>query len=165
MLPLTLIAAQKLANLLTSGGALQNQINTIAALANINLPAIDSTQVVISSVSPDLADKDVQLSYPRVCLYSNVVKNAQTEKFRSFSGAVGVVAEVWASANLITQTDEWIHYYVEAITTILRASVGDWGSGMFFSGRYDVKFQQPKAGGLGFVESAAITCSIEASLS
>lgn len=165
MLPLTLIAAQKLANLLTSGGALQNQINTIAALANANIPTIDSTQVVISSVPPDLADKDIQLSYPRVCLYSNIVKNAQTEKFRSFSGAVGVVAEAWASANLVTQTDEWIHYYVEAITSLLRINVGDWGNGMFFSGRYDVKFQQPKAGGLGFVESAAITCSIEASLS
>lgn len=165
MLPLTLIAAQKVANLLTSGGALQTQISTIAALANKNIPTIDSNQVVISSIAPDLADKDVQLSYPRVCLYSNVVKNAQTEKFRSFSGAVGVVAEAWASANLVTQTDEWIHYYVEAITTILRANAGDWGNGMFFSGRYDVKFQQPKAGGLGFVESAAITCSIEASLS
>ena len=165
MLPLTLIAAQKLATLLTDGGALQTQISAIAALANKDIPTIDSTQVVISSVAPDLADKDVQLSYPRVCLYSNVVKNAQTEKFRSFSGAVGVVAEIWASANLVTQTDDWIHYYVEAITSILRAHVGDWGDGMFFSGRYDVRFQQPKAGGLGFVESAAITCSVEASLS
>ena len=165
MLPLTLIAAQKLATLLTGSSALQNQISTIAALANVNIPTIDPAQVVISSVSPDLADKDVQLSYPRVCIYSNVVKNAQVEKFRSFSGAVGVVAEAWASADLVTQTDEWIHYYVEAITTILRANVGDWGNGMFFSGRYEVKLQQPKAGGLGFVESAAIACSIEASLS
>lgn len=165
MLPLTLIAAEKVAILLTNGAALQTQISTIAALANINIPTIDPTQVVISSVSPDLADRDVQLSYPRVCLYSNAVKNAQIEKFRSFSGAVGVVAEAWASGNLVTQTDQWIHYYVEAITSILRANVGDWGNGLFFSGKYDVKFQQPKAGGLGFVESAAITCSIEASLS
>jgi hypothetical protein len=165
MLPLTLIAAQKVASLLTNDEALQSQISTIAAVANINVPVIDSSQVVISSVAPDLADKDVQLSYPRVCIYSNVVKNAQTEKFRSFSGAVGVVAEAWASANLVTRTDEWIHYYVEAITSILRANLGDWGNGMFFSGKYDVKFQQPKPGGLGFVESAAITCSIEASIS
>ncbi len=163
MLPLTLIATQKLANLLVQGSALQLQINTIAALANLNVPTIDPNQVVISSATPDLGDKDVQLPYPRVCLYSNLVKNAQTEKFRSFSGAVGVVAEAWASANLITQTDLWIHYYVEAITSILRENIGDWGDSMFFSGRYDVKFQQPKAGGLGFVESAAITCSIEVS--
>lgn len=163
MLPLTLIATQKVANLLTQGNALQAQIATIAGMADEIVPTIGPGQVVISSVSPDLGDKDVQLAYPRVCLYSNVVKNAQTEKFRSFSGAVGVVAEAWASANLVTQTDLWIHYYVEAITSILRNNIGDWGDNMFYSGRYDVKFQQPKAGGLGFVESAAITCSIEVS--
>lgn len=163
MLPLTLIATQKVANLLTQGNALQTQIATIAGMADEIVPTIGPGQVVISSVSPDLGDKDVQLAYPRVCLYSNVVKNAQTEKFRSFSGAVGVVAEAWASANLVTQTDLWIHYYVEAITSILRNNIGDWGDNMFYSGRYDVKFQQPKAGGLGFVESAAITCSIEVS--
>ncbi|HEY7306509.1 MAG TPA: hypothetical protein VH601_20455 [Bryobacteraceae bacterium] len=165
MLPLTLLASQKVANLLIQEGALQKQIDAISAQAGIQIPAINSAQIVISSVAPDLADRDIQLSYPRVCLYSNVVKNAQTEKFRSFSGAVGVVAEAWASGNLVTQTDEWIHYYVEAITTVLRTNVGDWGDGMFFSGRYDVKFQQPKTGGLGFVESAAIMCSVEASLS
>lgn len=163
MLPLTLIATQKVANLLTQGNALQTQIATIAGMADEIVPTIGPGQVVISSVSPDLGDKDVQLAYPRVCLYSNIVKNAQTEKFRSFSGAVGVVAEAWASANLVTQTDLWIHYYVEAITSILRNNIGDWGDNMFYSGRYDVKFQQPKAGGLGFVESAAITCSIEVS--
>ena len=163
MLPLTLIAAQKVANLLTEENALQTQVDAIASLANQNLPTIDSSRIVISSVPPDLGDRDVQLPYPRVCLYSNAVKNAQMEKFRSFSGAVGVVAEVWASANLVTQTDVWIHYYVEAISTILRNNIGDWGDGMFFSGRYDVKFQQPIAGGLGFVESAAIACSIEIS--
>lgn len=163
MLPLTLIATQKVANLLTQGNALQTQIATIAGMADEIVPTIGPGQVVISSVSPDLGDKDIQLAYPRVCLYSNIVKNAQTEKFRSFSGAVGVVAEAWASANLVTQTDLWIHYYVEAITSILRNNIGDWGDNMFYSGRYDVKFQQPKAGGLGFVESAAITCSIEVS--
>lgn len=163
MLPLTLIATEKVANLLTQGNALQTQIATIAGMADEIVPTIGPGQVVISSVSPDLGDKDVQLAYPRVCLYSNIVKNAQTEKFRSFSGAVGVVAEAWASANLVTQTDLWIHYYVEAITSILRNNIGDWGDNMFYSGRYDVKFQQPKAGGLGFVESAAITCSIEVS--
>jgi len=165
MLPLTLIASQKVASLLTEGNALQTQIDAIAAQANKSIPTIDSAQVVISSVAPDVADKDIQLLYPRVCLYSNIVKNAQREKFRSFSGAVGVVAEAWASANLVTQADDWIHYYVEAITSILRANVGDWSDGMFFSGRYDVKFQQPRTGGLGFVESAAITCSVEVSLS
>ncbi len=164
MLPLTLIATQKVANLLVQGDALAQRIAAIAAAANLSIPAIDSTQVVISAVTPDVGDRDVQMSYPRVCLYSNLVKNAQSEKFRSFSGAVGVVAETWASANLVTQADQWIHYYVEAITGILRSSIGDWGDNMFFCGRNDVKFQPPKAGGLGFVESAAIACSTDVSL-
>ena len=40
---------------------------------------------------------------------------------------------------------------------------GRLGDGMFFSGVYDVQFQSPKAGGLGFVQSAKITCSLNVS--
>ncbi len=163
MLPLTIQASQSLQNLLVQGSALAQQISTIALACNTNVPVIAPGQVCLSSISPDLSDKNVQMSYPRVCLYSNTVKNTQIEKFRSFSGTVSVIADIWASSDLITDTDQWIHYYVEAVTEILRQNIGDWGGGLFFPGSFDVQFQTPKAGGLGFVQNAKVSCGLNVS--
>jgi len=74
-----------------------------------------------------------------------------------------VIAEVWASGNLVNDTDQWIHFYVEAVTDILRQNIGDWGDGIFFSGIYDVQFQPPKSGGVGFVQSAKVSCNLNVS--
>ncbi len=164
MPPLTLLAAQKVAGLLSTGNALQQQIATLAAESNTLIPTIGSGQILLSSAPPDIADKDIQFTYPRVCIYSGLVKNTQAEKFRSFSGTVAVSSDIWASGSFITQIDEWIHYYVEGVTTILRTNLGNWGDGFFFSGRYEVKLQPPKAGGLGFVEAATVTCSLDVSI-
>jgi len=163
MLPLTILAAQKVLNLLTGNNALQQQIAAIASSTNSVVPPITTSQIVLSSASADLADKNIQLTYPRVCIYSSGLKNTQLEKFRSLSGTVAVVSEVWASGNLVSEADQWIHYYVEAATELLRKNIGDWGDGFFFSGVYDVQFQPPKAGGIGFVESAKITCNLNVS--
>lgn len=164
MVPLTLLAAQKVVNVLTTANALAIEFASVAPSALMPIPAIDNSQIVLSSVAPDLADKDIQFTYPRICVYSGVVKNAQTEKFRSFSGTVGVQADIWASADMVTQTDLWVHYYLEAATGVLRKNIGDWGDGIFFGGKYDVKLQAAKPGGFGFVQAAVLTCSLNVSL-
>jgi hypothetical protein len=164
MLPLTLLAPEKLVSLLTTNSALQMAVNTIAAEAGVVLPPIANSQIVVTSISQDVADKNAQLTYPRVCLYSTQVKNTQMQKFRSFSGSVVLVAEVWFSGNLLAPTGTGLHYYVEALTSILRANQGGWSDGFYFSGLYDVQIQPPKAGGFGFVESARITCSLDVNI-
>jgi hypothetical protein len=111
-----------------------------------------------------LADQNLQLTYPRVCIYSSTLKNSQIEKFRSFSGQVILVADIWASGDLITDVDTWIHFYVEAVTNILQSNTGDWGNGIFYSGAYDVQFQPPKPGGLGFVGAAKLTFALNVSV-
>jgi hypothetical protein len=163
MLPLTMLAARKFSDLLTAGNALQEQITEAAISSNMNVPVITAAQVLLNSASSPIGDSNIQLMYPRICLYSSGVKNTQIEKFRSLSGTVAVTAEIWASGNLVTDTDQWIHFYIEAATNILRENIGDWGDGVFFSGVYDVQFQPPKAGGLGFVQSASITCNLNVS--
>ncbi len=165
MTPKSLLAAQKLSAKLTAANALQQQITALAAASNTTVPTIMPGQVVLSSASPELGDMNVQLTYPRVCIYSTSVKNTQIEKFRSFSGQVSLAVEIWASANLVTQADEWIHFYVESLGEILQNNIGDWGDGMFYGGTYDVVFQAPKAGGLGFVESAKLTLNLSVSVS
>jgi hypothetical protein len=157
MIPISILAASQAQALLTANGALTTQIQALGTAANLSIPNITAEQVVLSSASPDIGDKDVQLTYPRVCLYSTGLKNSGIEKFRTLSGTVAMVADVWASANLVSDSDKWIHYYVSAVTALLSANTGDWGNGIFFGGIYDVQFQAPKAGGLGYVQSARIT--------
>jgi hypothetical protein len=165
MLPLTLLATQKLLNLLVNNDALTSAVSVLASQANVVVPPLVSSQVILNSASNDIADKEILLTYPRVCLYSSQIKNAQREKFRSFSGSIAVVAEVWASGNLIGDSDQWIHFYVEGLTSIMRANIGDWGDGFSFSGIYDVQLQPPKVGGFGYTELAKLTCSLDVSLS
>ena len=84
MLPLTLLAPQKLASLLNTNSALQMAVTAIAAETGQVLPPIANSQIVVTSISPDLADKNAQLTYPRICLYCTQVKNTYAQKFRSF---------------------------------------------------------------------------------
>ena len=161
MYPPTILAAQKLAGLLTNNNALEAQIT--ALVDPLVVPTISPTQVLLSSAAPDIGDKNVQLTYPRVCLYSSGLKNTHAEKFMSLSGTVSVATEIWSSGNLVTDTDRWIHFYVEAVSSIYRQNAGDLGDGFYFSGVYDVQFQPPKAGGLGFSQSAKITCVLNIS--
>ena len=164
MLPLTLLAASKLAGLLTTNDLLAQTITSLAQEAGITMPVISSDQVVISSAARELGDREIEFNYPRVCVYSSQIKNTQEEKFRSFSGGVVVAADIWASGNLLDDSNQWIHYYVEALTAILRANRGDWGDGFLFSGIYDVQLQPPKIGGFGYVELARVTCGLNVSL-
>jgi hypothetical protein len=161
--PVSLLAVQKFAALLLNEAALQSRITSIAQTAGISLPQIGTGQVVLSSASPALADNNVELTYPRVCLYTSAMKNSLMERFRSFSGTVSVVADIWASASLITDCDQWIHYYLEAVADILRENRGDWGDGVYFSGTYDAQILPPAAGGVGFVQVAKLTCLINVS--
>lgn len=156
MLPLTLLAMQKVSDLLTAESALVHELTKLALSNGATVPPIDSEHVLLSSVSNDVGDTDSRLGYPRVCLYSSGYRNSQNEKFSSVSGVVNATADIWTSANLVDDTDRWIHYYVQAVSALLQQSAGDWGDGIFFSGVYDVQFQSPRAGGLGFTQVARL---------
>ena len=163
MLPLTLLASQKLSDLLTTNSALAQAVESMALSGQTVVPVVSAKQIILSSAGAEIADRDVELTYPRVCLYTSGFKASQLEKFRSLSGTLSTVAEIWMSGNLVSDTDRWIHFYVEAVSSLLRANIGDWGDGVFFFGAYDVQFQPPKAGGLGFVQMARIRCDITVS--
>jgi hypothetical protein len=163
MFPLTLLTTNKFLNLLTLNNALSQAVISNAAIAGVVLAPLNPDQITGSFVGPDMGDLDLQLSYPRVCVYSNQVANNQREKFRSFSGVVTVVADVWSSSSLEQQTELGLHFYVEGISALLRTGIGDWGDGCRYSGVYDVRIQTPKTGGAGFVQMARVTCNLEVS--
>ena len=161
MIPISLVVPQKLSAALVQDNALQKYVDALAALNNIVVPEITPAQIVLSSASVEIADLNVQMTYPRVCLYSAVMKNPLRQKFVSFSGDVDVVADVWASDNLVSKTETSIHFYVEGVTGIIRQKIGDWGDGVFFGGRYGAQLMPPKLGGLGFVQGARVTFSFQ----
>lgn len=163
MLPLTLLATNKLLNLLTANNALAQAINTSAAAAGVGVAPLNPGQIYSSFITPDLGDLDLQMTYPRVCVYAGQLLNSQREKFRAFSGVALLSADVWSSASLEQDTEMALHFYAEGIAGLLRRNVGDWGDGFRYSGIYDVKMQTPKVGGLGFVQSARITCNLDVS--
>lgn len=165
MLPLTMLAASKMSGFLTANNALSQAVEHIAGQAGLNVAPLPTTQVFLSSAGPNIDDRDLSLSYPRVAIYATQVKNTQREKFRSFSGSVVVSADVWSSGNLIADAYQGLHIYVESICSILRSNMGDWGDGFRFSGVYEVQMQAPSTGGLGFVDSARINCSLELGIS
>jgi len=163
VLPITILAAQKLADMLVEGNALQQAILTLGSACSVNVPPIPTSQILLATAGADLADRNGQFSYPRILLYSDGMKNSQNEKFRSLSGTVSVVAELLASSNLLEDVEQWIHFYVEALSGILRARAGDWGDGMFYTGIYEVQLSALKAGGLGFVKASKITFDLNVS--
>ena len=164
MLPLTLLASRKLASLLVTNNLLAQTIGGLAQSAGVAIPLITSDQVVLSSAPAKSATERSSSIIPVFACTAVSMKNTQQEKFRSFSGGIVVIADIWSSGNLVDDSDQWIHYYVEALTSILRANRGDWGDGFLFSGIYDVQLQPPKVGGFGYVELARVTCSLNVSL-
>lgn len=160
MFPTTLMAAQKLAALLTTSSAISAAIGAMAADSGIDIPVISAEQVFLSSAPASMAELQQELGYPRVSVFSTRVRNTQMEKFRALSGTITVSAEIAATADLLSDVDTWIHFYIEAITSILRESRGDWGDGVFYSGAYDVDVQAPKAGASGFLQLARINLEV-----
>ena len=160
MLPTSILAAKKLAALLTNASAIQNEISSISAESGIEVPTIPASQVYLSSAPAGMAELQQELGYPRVSVFSTRVKNTQVEKFRSLSGSVTVSAEIAATADLLSDVDTWIHFYVEAITNILRENRGDWNDGVFYSGAYEVDIQPPKPGASGFLQIARVNFEV-----
>jgi len=162
MLPLTLLAANKVLNLLTVSDALSTAISLNAAESGMEVPVLGTGQILGSSVSPDIGDLNLDLTYPRVCVYASHVANNQREKFRAFSGVVSVTVDVWSSDSLEQATELALHFYVEGIANIFQANLGDWGDGVRYSGAYGIHIQTPTKGGVGFVQLARMTCDLNA---
>jgi hypothetical protein len=160
MTPITLQAAQKVASLFTNDAAIETEIHSIATEDAYIVPVIPASQVYLSSTPVTMADMQEQLGYPRISVFCSRLVNQHREKFRSLSGTLAITAEIAATADLIDLVENWMHYYVEAVSNILRKSAGDLGDGIFFSGTYQVDVHVAQSGGSGFLQLAQVTCEL-----
>src|SRR5271154_4707000 len=91
----------------------------IAAETGITLTPIPPAHVIQQNTPVRLAERSTAVQYPVVHVYSNRTWNLLTEKFRMFSGKVGMVAEVRVSQDRIEGLEDQLRLYVDSITQVL----------------------------------------------
>jgi len=122
-------------------------------------------QIRPQNVAAELAEEGEIARYPMVLVYCEKVVNSLTEKFRTFSGTVQMTAEVRHSMDRLQGLQDGVELCVEAVTQVLDANRGDWGSGMYYAGGYQVGFSGVKHGGLNYIQAAKVTFEIGVSIS
>jgi len=116
--------------------------------------------VVVENVAADIAEKSGGAQYPAAVVYCEKVSNDLREKFRSFSGTVQLAVEIRHSQDRLEGVEDALEQITDAVAGILSASRGDWGSGMFYSGAYEVSYGSVKRGGRNFLQTAKVSCEV-----
>ena len=158
------ITAQKVIEFLTATDTgLGPIVAALAANAGVELAAIPPENVIHQNAPIALAERSQAVKYPVVHVYSDRVQNLLVEKFRTFSGKIRTVAEVRVSQDRIEGLEERVRLYVDAVTQVLDANRGPWGQGMFFTGRYEVKFEPVQYGGKNVLQVAKVIFEVDLS--
>lgn len=100
------------------------------------------------------------VQYPTVNVYCEKIVNALTEKFQTFSGSAQMVIDIRYSQDRLDGLQSALEVYTGALMQVLDTSRGDWGSGMYYAGGYQVAFGAVKHGGRNFVQGAKVTFEI-----
>jgi hypothetical protein len=121
-------------------------------------------QVIAQNVAPEVAEKTAGVKYPAVYVFCERATNSQREKFCIFSGQVRCAVEIRVSKDRLEGLEDELQMYVEAVSTFLEANRGDWGSGLFYSGNYDIGFGSVKAGGKHLLQTAKVSFDVDAAI-
>ena len=149
--------------LTASTGGVNALASQLAQDTAVDISALRPAAVFTRNVPVDLAEKALAVKYPAIHVYADRVQNMLTEKFRTFSGKVRVVAEVRVSNDRIDLVEQYVALYVDAVTGVLDQNRGCWGEGAFFGGAYDVSFEPMKHGGKNFLQIAKVTFEVDLS--
>src|SRR5580704_18157250 len=139
-------------------------VATLGADAGIPLTPIPPAHVIQQNTPVALAERSAAVKYPVVHVYSDRTRNLLTEKFRTFSGKVRMVAEVRVSQDRIEGIEEQLRLYVDAVTAVLDGNRGSWGEGAFFTGGYEVSIDPVRHGGRNFLQIAKVEFEVDVSL-
>jgi len=113
----------------------------------------------------DLTERGETVRYPTVQVYCEKLVNGLTEKFRTFSGSVQMAAEIRCSQDRLQGLQEELEQCADAVTQVLDGNRGDWGSGMYYAGGYQVAFGAVKHGGKNYIQVAKVTFEMGVSIS
>ena len=139
-------------------------INTALALLRkpaSNTPA-DIRLFTLRNIAPELMEKSNQALYPNVLIYCEKLNNSLIEKFRIFSGVARLVVELRNSEDRLEALESTL-VYADVICTVLDSLRGEWLTGIFYGGGYEVAYSPVRAGGKHFLQSAKISFEVNVS--
>jgi hypothetical protein len=138
------------------------RVNAIAqGDSTVQSPGIRT--ILTQNVSADISEKAGQAQYPALLVYCDKMSNTLKEKFRQFSGKAHMVVEVRQSQDRLETIETNLQAYVDAVCALLDESRGDWGSGAFYTGGYDVAYEPVARGGRNFLQRAKVGFDVEVS--
>lgn len=153
------VTAQVMQRIIAPGGANASLAGLTQGGQGMVAP-LDMAQIRTQNVAADLAEKSNTVTYPALNIYCEKIVNALTQKFQTFSGSAQMAIEVRHSQDRLDGLQNALEVYTDALTQVLDMSRGDWGSGMYYAGGYQVAFGAVKHGGRNFVQGAKVTFEI-----
>lgn len=151
------------ADLLRGEGGLQANIDALAAAEALPALTLADRQVIAQNLPADIAERSTAGKYPSIHVYCEKVVNQLREKFRMFSGQVGMAIEIRVSADRVEDLDAQMNLLVDAVTSTFDQNRGDWGAGIFYGGGYEIEFAGVKHGGKNFIQTTTVTFDLEVS--
>src|SRR5580692_463064 len=127
--------------------------------ASLKAPGIRT--IVALNASVEISEKTGYVRYPALLVYCDKLSNTLKEKFRQFSGKAHVVVEARYSQDDLDSLEANVEVYVDAVCALLDDSRGDWGSGLFYGGGYEVGYETVARGGKNFLQRAKVGFDVE----
>jgi hypothetical protein len=131
--------------------------------ADPTLTTIGIREVIASNTPVEISEMAGQAQYPALAVYCDRMANTLKEKFRQFSGTAHVVIEVRHSQALLAGIEDNLQVYVDVVCALLDDSRGDWGSGLFYSGGYEIGYEAVARGGKNYLQRAKVGLDVEVS--
>src|SRR5262245_28245848 len=128
------------------------------------LMPISDRQICAEKAPQKLLEQALEVKYPALLVYCETITNDLHEKFRTFSGRAQMVIEVRMSQDRIEGLGKLLEIYVDTVTRILDQNRGDWGNGLFYTGRYEAAFLDIQHGGRNFLQTAKIRFEVAVSI-
>jgi hypothetical protein len=163
MLAIGAAATRKVVEMLAGGTGLPFTVANLGQQENAELAPIEAAQIASANVAFETIEKTEGATYPAVYVYCEKLDNTLREKFRTFSGTVGMAVEIRVSHDRLERLARDVQLYAAAAAEVLDSGRGDWGSGMFYAGGYEVAFGPVKRGGKNFLEAAKISFDVDVS--
>lgn len=153
-----------LMDILTAAGGVKGQIALRLQEGPLRFEEVPYPRIAEHHAAVDVTDKAQGNKYPQILVYCERVHNLQTEKFRRFSGRVDAVIEVRHSQDRLEELEQWTHLYAEAVTAVLEGCRGEWRPGVYYCGKYEVKYEAVKHGGRNFVKTVRVMLPVDVNI-
>jgi len=145
---------------MTAPAGLNAGLAALTAPDSLLVKPVEAGQVHAQNASTDLAERSHATKYPCFNVFCEKIANNLKEKFRTFSGSLQIAIDVRHSQDRLDGLQDTLELYVDSATQVLDAGRGDWGSGMYYAGGYEVTLGAVKHGGKNFIQAAKITFEI-----